>query len=173
MFEKINYVSLVILTGILAFFLYSGGNANWKEAPGRDFYAMAAQSNISAKEKEAKIKKRYGGIEEMIGAGQLEKALLTLKQMETGYKKDAHLYFLQGQIYAKMKLYKESITNFFKAVKLDPDYVDEGCSLYKGTLIKEVTLDAMDYYKGKSDAGSKSAKKLVFAMQRRLAGSCE
>ena len=134
---------------------------------------MAAQVNVSDKEKEALIKKRYGGIEELIDTNKLEKALLSLKQMESSYKTDAHLYFLQGKIYAKMKLYKESMQNFLRAVKYDPDYVDEGCLLYKGTLIKEITLDAIDYYKGKKDDASKDAVKIVYAMQRRLAGSCE
>lgn len=168
MFEKINYLAIAVLVIALSCALFTGGKKNWKESEGRDFYAMGAQSNVSEKEKEARIEKKFGKIETLIDEGKLEKALLSLKQMEPTNKKEAHLYFLQGKVYAKMTLYKESITNFLKAVKYDPDYVDEGCLLYKGNIIKEVTLDALEHYKNDKDA-----LKLVYTMQRRLAGSCE
>jgi tetratricopeptide (TPR) repeat protein len=173
MFEKVNYISLIILIAILSFMIYKDGKTFWKENPGIDFYALAARIDISDKEKEERIKEKYGDIEKIIEEDGLEKALLLLKQMEPTSRTDAHLYFLQGKIYSKMKLYKEGISNFLKAVKYDPDYVDEGCVLYKGTLIKEVTLDAIDYYKDKKDEAGRDALKLVYAMQRRLAGSCE
>lgn len=173
MFNKINYIMIIILTALLGFIAYSGGKANWKDAQGKDFYAMSARSKVSDKEKEERIRKTYSKVMELIDSGALEKALLMLKQMETGNKNDAHLYFLQGEIYSKMKLYKESITSFLKAVKLDPDYVEEGCSLYRGTLIKEVTQDAIEYFKDRSDSASRETIKIVYAMQRRLAGSCE
>jgi tetratricopeptide (TPR) repeat protein len=173
MFEKINYLALILLIAILAFIMLKDGKANWRIAAGRDFYAMAAQANVSEEEKKARIKEKYGRIEELIGGNRLEEALLTLKQIEPGSKTDAHLYFLQGKVYAKMKLYKESIEKFLKAVKYDSDYIDEDCTLYKGILIKEVTLDAIDYYKDREDKASREAIKLVYAMQRRLAGSCE
>lgn len=173
MFEKINYIALAILIIVLAFMIIKDGKTYWKESPGADFFRLAAQIDVSEKEKAAVIKEKYGSIEELIEKGSLEKALLSLKQMEPTSKTDAHLYFLQGKIYSKMKLYKEGFSNFLKAVKYDPDYVDEGCVLYKGLLIKEFTQEALEYFKDKKDKASRDTLKLVYAMQRRLAGSCE
>ena len=173
MFEKINYAALTVLIIILAVMIVRDGKAKWKESPGVDFYKMSTLTNTSEKEKNEIIKKKYGKIEELITAEKLDEAMLSLKQMEPTSKDDAHLYFMQGRIYAKMKLYKESLTALLKAVKYDPDYVDAGCLIYKGTMIKEITLDAMEYYKDKNDEASKDATKLIYSMQRRLAGSCE
>jgi lipopolysaccharide biosynthesis regulator YciM len=173
MFKKVNYIILAALIVILVMMIKKDGKAKWIRSAGKDFYRMAALSNISEKEKNERIKKKFGGIEKLITENKLEKALLLLKQMEATAKGDAHVYFLQGKIHAMRKEYAESIKGFLRAVKHDPDYVDEGCALYKGTLIKEVTLDAIEHYKGKGDSESKKATKLVYAMQRRLAGSCE
>jgi len=173
MFKKVNYLILIVLIVIIGIMIKRDGKSKWIISTGKDFYKMAAVSNVSEKEKQERIAKKFSAVEKLITEKKLEKALLSLKQMEAASKDDAHVYFMQGKVHAMRKEYIESIKGFLKAVRLDPDYVDEGCNIYKGTLIKEVTLDAIEHFKGKTDDESKEAIKLVYAMQRRLAGSCE
>ncbi len=174
MFEKINYITLLLLVAAISCLIYQSGNANWKEEPARDFYKMGYQTNVSEKEKLARLKKIFGAVEELIDEGRLEQAQLTLSQLEAKFKGDGHLYFLRGKILATMEMHEKAILNFIKAVKLDPDYIDERCTLtYKGSFIEDATNAALKYYKGKKDDESKKAMRAVRNMQRRLAGSCE
>lgn len=85
---------------------------------------------------------------------------------------------LAGRYAESMGLDSEALAAYARAVRLQPDYLDEGSGLFLGRRIEALTDRVMDDLvrvrkAGGLDAAGKEMLKTAYFLRRRLAGGCE
>ncbi|OGQ94494.1 MAG: hypothetical protein A2521_15085 [Deltaproteobacteria bacterium RIFOXYD12_FULL_57_12] len=84
---------------------------------------------------------------------------------------------LRGDLYLRKNDAIKSMQAYRQAISLNSDYLDKKTSVYQGKKIKNMVTEAQEKIKtalaaNPDDSEMKKARKDVYYMLRRLAGSC-
>ena len=86
-------------------------------------------------------------------------------------------FMLRGDLYLRKNDAIKSMQAYRQAISLNSDYLDKKTSVYQGKKIKNMVTEAQEKIKtalaaNPDDSEMKKARKDVYYMLRRLAGSC-
>ena len=100
-----------------------------------------------------------------------------LQELVAEFPYEGRLYMLMGDLYLRKQLPLEAMLEYRKAVDLNPDFLDKKTKLFEGKKIKNTLLEAKEKILAglANDPGNeklKEQRKVLYYMQRKVAGSC-
>ncbi len=169
--DKISIAVLIVLVAALVVL-------------GMDYQPKAAADV----ERAAKLKMNLAGISEipvgtiktlknLIALDNVKKAESLINDLLEKYPYEGEPYLLRGDIMMRKQEPVASLYSYKEAVDLNPDYVDKKAPLFQGRKIKvaieesrEIIQASLAENPGNSEI--KKAKKTMYYLLRKLAGSC-
>ena len=84
---------------------------------------------------------------------------------------------LMGDIYIRRQELIKAVLEYKEAVDLNPDYLDKKTPLFQGKKLKGAVKEALDEIEKKikannDDEAMRQNRKVIYYLQRRIAGSC-
>jgi tetratricopeptide (TPR) repeat protein len=116
-------------------------------------------------------------LKDLIATNNIKKAEALLGDLLREFPYEGEVHMLMGDIMMRKQDPVMAIYSYKEAIDLNPDYVDRKTSLFQGYKIKNAVDEAMDIInnalmKNPGNKDMKKAKKTVYYLLRRLAGSC-
>ncbi len=116
-------------------------------------------------------------LKDLIANDNINKAEAWVGALLGEYPYDGAPHMMMGNIMLRKQDPVAAMYSYRKAVDLNPDYVDKKAELFQGRKIKNTVNEAKDIIdkallKNNGDKDMKKAKKTVYYLMRRLAGSC-
>ncbi len=113
----------------------------------------------------------------LVAVNNIGKAEALLEGMLKEYPYEGEPYMLMGDIMMRKQDPVAAIYAYKEAVDLNPDYVDKKAGLFQGRKIKVAIDEAKESInaaisKSPGDRKMKTAKKTMYYLLRKLAGSC-
>jgi tetratricopeptide (TPR) repeat protein len=112
----------------------------------------------------------------LIDSNNIEKAEQLLGVLLEKYPYEGEPFMLKGDILIRKQEPVNAIFAYREAVDLNPDYIDKKTPLYQGRKIevalKEARVEIEASHSGGVSRDLKKAKKTMYYLLRRLAGSC-
>ncbi len=117
------------------------------------------------------------GIKNLIEANSLGKAERLVQELLRQYPYEGEPRMLMGDIYVRKQESVRAVLEYKEAVDLNPDYLDKKTPLFQGKKIKVAVKEALDDVEKrlKADPADESVRrdrKVIYYLQRRIAGSC-
>jgi cytochrome c-type biogenesis protein CcmH/NrfG len=133
---------------------------------------MAYQARVSL------LQKIYEPVEELVRAGELQRALFKLDELAQNYPSEAHGRILKGEILQKMDAPDEALHSYVDAVRLNGDYLDRKSPLSRRAEIQLVAEEGVRTISARLRANPDNSSlaaslKDVNYLRSRLAGGCE
>jgi tetratricopeptide (TPR) repeat protein len=169
--DKISITILIVLVAVMVVI-------------GMDYHGDA-ESNVN---NAARINRNITGISEipdskikilrdLVAGNNIGKAEALLEGMLKKYPYEGEPYMLMGDIMMRKQDPVAAIYSYKEAVDLNPDYVDKKAALFQGRKIKVAVDEAKESInaaisKSPGDRKMKKAKKTMYYLLRKLAGSC-
>ncbi len=116
-------------------------------------------------------------LKKLIETNNLQKAEALLNELTGKYPYDGELHMLMGDVMMRKQDAVGAIYKYKDAVDLNPDYLDKKTPFFQGYKIKIAINEAKlrineTLSKKPGDQDMKTAKKNVYYLLRKLAGSC-
>jgi lipopolysaccharide biosynthesis regulator YciM len=113
----------------------------------------------------------------LVAGNNIKKAESLLEGMLKEYPYEGEPHMLMGDIMMRRQDPVAAIYSYKEAVDLNPDYVDKKAPLFQGRKIKVAVDEARESInaslsRSPGDRKMKTAKKTMYYLLRRLAGSC-
>lgn len=107
----------------------------------------------------------------------LNKAEMLDQGLITQYPYEGEPRMLMGDIYIRKQEPLRAVLEYKEAIDLNPDYLDKKTPLFQGKKLKIVVREALDDIEKKlkvspDDESLKKERKIIYILQRRIAGSC-
>ncbi|MBI5665446.1 MAG: hypothetical protein HZC49_10260 [Nitrospirae bacterium] len=172
--DKLDKLSLVfILIFIAAVAVVS---AEYRSASGKDVSRSSTGPGAAA-ETAGISGGQMNILNNLIETNNLQKAEALLKELIGKYPYEGSLHMLMGDVMMRKQDAVGAVFKYREAVDLEPDYLDKKTPLFQGHKIKvaveEAKAEINETPSGKPGAHDmKSAKKEVYYLLRKLAGSC-
>ena len=163
-------IALCVLTAVLWVY-YRGGPSVSSASPG-------PRETTAKKNRPADADARIKEITNLInGGGNPSKAQALINEALARYPYEGEFHMLMGDVYMRMMEPVRAVSQYKKAVDLNPDFADKTSRSFEGGKIrvaireaKPKILAALD--KDPADARMKGARSDLYYLLRRLAGSC-
>jgi tetratricopeptide (TPR) repeat protein len=109
--------------------------------------------------------------------GNLKKAEMLDQDLIRQYPYEGEPRMLMGDIYIRKQEPVRAVLEYKEAIELNPDYLDKKTPLFQGKKLKIVVREALDDIEKKlklspEDESLKKERKIIYILQRRIAGSC-
>ena len=109
--------------------------------------------------------------------GNLNKAEMLDQELIRQYPYEGEPRMLMGDIYMRKQEPVRAVLEYREAVDLNPDYLDKKTPLFQGKKLKIVVREALEDIEKKlkvspDDESLKKERKIIYILQRRIAGSC-
>ena len=109
--------------------------------------------------------------------GNLNKAEMLDMELISQYPYEGEPRMLMGDIYFRKQEPVRAVLEYKEAIELNPDYLDKKTPLFQGKKLKIVVREALDDIEKKlklspDDEALKKERKIIYILQRRIAGSC-
>ncbi len=172
--DKLDKFSiLLILIFIAAVAVVS---AEYRSGSGKNIDRSSTHSR-SAAEADGISDDQTNMLKNLIETNNLQKAEVLLKELNGKYPYEGELHMLMGDVMMRKQDAVGAVLNYKEAVDLDPDYLDRKTPIFQGHKIKVAVDEAMARInealsKRPDDNDMKKAKKNVYYLLRKLAGSC-
>jgi tetratricopeptide (TPR) repeat protein len=142
--------------------------------PDRNSQKMQAALAVPAVNFE--IDNRVKAIKALI-EGNLNKAEMLDQELIRQYPYEGEPRMLMGDIYMRKQEPVRAVLEYKEAVDLNPDYLDKKTPLFQGKKLKIVVREALEDIEKKlkvspDDESLKKERKIIYILQRRIAGSC-
>lgn len=123
------------------------------------------------------IEGRVKQIRNMIAADSLNKAETMIKELMQQYPYEGELRMLMGDIFMRRQEPVKAMFEFKEAIDLNPDYLDRKTPLFQGKKLKIAVGEALAEIDTKmklapGDETLKGSRKIIYYLQRKIAGSC-
>ncbi|HJV33448.1 hypothetical protein [Geomonas sp.] len=138
----------------------------------------AVERELAYQARAALLQKIYAPADELIRAGELQRALLKLDELALKYPSEAHGHILKGEILGKMGALDQALHSYVAGVRLNGDYLDPKNPLSRRAQIKEAVEEGAKTIPARVRANPGNATlaaslKDVNYLVSRLAGGCE
>jgi len=116
-------------------------------------------------------------IRNIIEGGNLGKAEVFVREVIQRYPYEGEPRMLMGDIYIRRQELIKAVLEYKEAVDLNPDYLDKKTPLFQGKKLKGAVKEALDEIEKKikannDDEAMRQNRKVIYYLQRRIAGSC-
>ncbi len=170
--DRISIWGIVVLI-IASFALITGHMGEAK--PERSPQQRAAVSDAAATHGEIAGKMKTAG--NLMEAGNLAKAEVLVRDLMQNYPYEGEPRMAMGDIYMRRQEPVKAMLEYKEAVDLNPDYLDRKTHMFQGKKLKIAVREALEEIeKGLSrspaDESLKRDRKILYYLQRRIAGSC-
>lgn len=134
---------------------------------------LSSAVTIFNPELENKVKAARGLME---GAN-LAKAEILVRELLNQYPYEGEPRMLMGDLYMRKQDPVKAMFEYKEAIDLNPDYLDRKTPLFQGKKLKIAAREALEEIEKKIKAGpedenKKKDRKVIYYLQRRIAGSC-
>lgn len=107
----------------------------------------------------------------------LNKAEMLNQELIRQYPYEGEPRMLMGDIYIRKQETVRAVLEYKEAIDLNPDYLDKKTPLFQGKKLKIVVREALYDIEKKlkvlpEDESLKKERKIIYILQRRIAGSC-
>ena len=109
--------------------------------------------------------------------GNLNKAEMLDQELIKQYPYEGEPRMMMGDIYIRKQEPVSAVLEYKEAIELNPDYLDKKTPLFQGKKMKIVVKEALEDIENKlklspEDEALKKERKIIYILQRRIAGSC-
>jgi tetratricopeptide (TPR) repeat protein len=116
-------------------------------------------------------------IKNLMEGSNLNKAESLAREMIGKYPHEGELRMLMGDILMRRQELVKAILEYREAIDLNPDYLDRKTPLFQGKKLKVAVREALEDIERKikanpEDETMKQYRKVIYYLQRRIAGSC-
>lgn len=141
-----------------------------KEAPQR--VSVAGSTGINAE-----LGNKVRVIRNLIEANNLGKAETLARELILQYPYEGEPRMLTGDIFLRKQETVKAMFEYKEAIELNPDYLDKKTPFFQGKKLKAVVREALEEIEKKiklkpDDESIKRDRKIIYYLQRRIAGSC-
>lgn len=163
---------VILLISSSALVSYHMGEAiPGKEGPQRA--PVAGSTGINDAELGNKVKV----IRNLIEANNLVKAEALARELIMQYPYEGEPRMLTGDILLRKQETVKAMFEYKEAIELNPDYLDKKTPFFQGKKLKAVVREALEEIEKKiklkpDDESIKRDRKIIYYLQRRIAGSC-
>ncbi len=170
--DRISVWAIAVLM-IGSFALITGHMGEAK--PDRNTLQRTAAVNPSVVNVE--IENNSKAIKNLMEAGNPGKAEAMIKELVQKYPYEGEPHMLMGDILMRRQDPVRAMMEYKEAIDLNPDYLDKKTSLFQGKKLKAAVNEALSEIERRirSNPGDESMKrdrKIIYYLQRRIAGSC-
>ena len=125
----------------------------------------------------AEIKNKVQIARNLLEGNNPDKAEPLVRDMILQQPYEAEPRMLMGDIHMRMQKAAIAALDYKEAVDLNPDYLDKKTPLFQGKKLKIAVREALDDIEKKlkvspQDEYLKKERKIIYILQRRIAGSC-
>ncbi|SPP99886.1 hypothetical protein NBG4_130009 [Candidatus Sulfobium mesophilum] len=139
-----------------------------------------AQQRTFAEEHPSKVGEIDGRIKllrNLVESDSLGKAESMASELLQQYPYDGGLHMTMGDIFMRRQDSVRAVFEYREAIDINPDFLDKKTSLFQGKKIKTAVTEALAETERKirlapEDESLKRARKTIYYLQRRIAGSC-
>jgi cytochrome c-type biogenesis protein CcmH/NrfG len=168
--DKLSILIIVILVASLMIVSleYQGADENNPQ------YRIAKENAVIASEIPPDIIRT---LKNLIADNNIKKAAVVLDRLLDKYPYDGEPHILMGDVMMRKQDPVAAMNSYRKAIDLNPDYVDKKTPLFQGRKIKNTVNEAKEIIdnalsKSPGNKEMKKAKKTIYYILRKLAGSC-
>ena len=116
-------------------------------------------------------------IRNAIEGNNTEQAEMQLKELISKYPDEGEPHMLMGDTLMRKQDVVRAVREYKEAVDLNPDYLDKKSPLFQGKKLRVAVGEAVAEIEKKikfnpADESVKSERKIIYYLQRKLAGSC-
>lgn len=171
--DRISIWAIVILI-ISSFVLTSGYRG--EALPDRKMkQRKAAGAGYSALNRE--LEKKIDLAKDLMESNNLGKAEMLVKELIQKYPYDGGPHMVMGDIFMRRQELLKAMPEYREAVDLNPDYLDKKTALFQGKKLKVAVNETLAMVEkmieeDPGDGSLKESRKLIYYLQRRIAGSC-
>ncbi|MBI5203478.1 MAG: hypothetical protein HZA11_01005 [Nitrospirae bacterium] len=162
---------VILLISSSALVSYHMGEAiPGKEAPQR--VSVTGNAGINAE-----LGNKVRVIRNLIEANNLGKAETFARELILQYPYEGEPRMLTGDIFIRKQEAVKAMFEYKEAIELNPDYLDKKTPFFQGKKLKAVVREALEEIEKKiklkpDDESIKRDRKIIYYLQRRIAGSC-
>ncbi len=169
--DRISIWTIAVL--IISSFALMGRHAGEARPVRNNHQAAKAAGGIADAELDARVK----AAKAMIEGGNLGKAEMLTRELASKYPFDGEPRMLLGDIYFRRQAPVKAVLEYKEAVELNPDYLDRKTPLFQGKKLKTAVKEALEELgkmiaEAPGDESLRKTRKIIYYMQRRIAGSC-
>lgn len=170
--DRVSIWAIVILI-ISSFALISGHRGEAR--PDRNVQQRIAATDYSVVNGEIDNKVKL--IKNLLEADNLNKAEILIKELIQKYPYEGEPRMLMGDILMRRQEPVKATLEYKEAIDLNPDYLDKTTPLFQGKKLKIAVREALAEIEKRirlnlKDESMKSDRKIIYYLQRRIAGSC-
>jgi tetratricopeptide (TPR) repeat protein len=120
---------------------------------------------------------KFKVVRNLMAAGNLGKAEMLAKELILKYPYEGEPHMMMGDILMRRQEPVRAMFEYKEAIDLNPDYLDKKTSLFQGKKLKIAVSEAMDVLEKRIKAAPRddslsNDKKIIYYLQRKIAGSC-
>nr|MBF0222381.1 hypothetical protein [Desulfobulbaceae bacterium] len=113
----------------------------------------------------------------LIASGSIEQAGLLVDELLKNYAFEGQPYMLKGDIFLRKQQPVQAMSQYRKAIDLNPDFLDKKTTVFQGKKIKKTVDEAQVLIdealaENPGNEEQKEYKKMLYYMLRKIAGSC-
>ncbi len=113
----------------------------------------------------------------LIEGNNLKKAEMLVRELIQQYPYEGEPRMLMGDILVRKQQPVEAALEFKEAVDLNPDYLDKKTPIFQGKKLRIAVREALDdiekrFKTSREEEKLRRARKIIYYLQRRIAGSC-
>ncbi len=171
--DRLDIISAVILFGLISALVYHSVDLPDEVRIKKGNVIKMAYSDVRLNESAPMMKT----LKNLIDAGNLEKAKTIAEELQSKYPYAGDIYMIKGDIMMREQDPIGAVYAFREAVDLNPDFVDKKTPDFQGYKIKVAIEETRELVSKKllndpGDGDAKKARKTMYYLLRRLAGSC-
>ncbi len=171
--DRLDKISALFLLGLVSVFVFLAFDFPGEAEVKKDNVVNRVTPGMTFAEFEPRIKT----LKNLIDAGNIEKAEAIIDELQAGYPYEGDIYMIKGDIMIRKQDPVNAIRAFREAVDLNPDYLDKKTPDFQGYKIKVAIKEAREEIvkrlaKNPADKDTKKARKTMYYLLRRIAGSC-
>jgi tetratricopeptide (TPR) repeat protein len=116
-------------------------------------------------------------VKNLMETGNLDKAEILVKELIQKYPYEAEPHMLMGDILMRRQEPVKAMFDYKEAIDLNPDYLDKKTALFQGKKLKIAVGEALAEIEKRvernpGDESLKGERKIIYYLQRKIAGSC-
>ena len=173
--DKLDKIAAAAICGLL---LWAGVLVVTAPPPAKDA-GRAGLEKISAlaAKLDAELARREARVKKMMNGGSLKQAEAMARELVSGFPYSGTPHMLLGDIHLRRQDPVAAMEEYRLAVDLNPDFLDKKTKDFQGKKIKKVVDEAREIIDSRlaqepDSQKWRQAKKTVYYMLRKIAGSC-